>query len=65
MSGGFWEEGKTEVSARKGGMGFGSTNDQEWSVWRTSEEKVRSVRQVIMEEWGRYESIRNKVTGTR
>ncbi|KAF7347562.1 Copper homeostasis protein cutC like protein [Mycena venus] len=51
LSGGSWEEGGM-VHRRHGlGMGVGET---EWSVWMTSEEKVRSVRRFADAVWAEY-----------
>lgn len=53
MSGGRWEEGAMEVSARKEEMGFaaGEGGKGEWGVWRTSGEMVRRVRQEVDRLW--------------
>ncbi|KZT73324.1 hypothetical protein DAEQUDRAFT_684282 [Daedalea quercina L-15889] len=46
MSGGRWLPG--EAQYRRAGMGMG-VGDGEWAVWRTSEERVREVAQIISE----------------
>lgn len=45
MSGGRWVEGGMQF--RRDGMGMGAGRQVEWSVWRTSEQAVREVREIL------------------
>ncbi|EPQ60465.1 hypothetical protein GLOTRDRAFT_31628 [Gloeophyllum trabeum ATCC 11539] len=45
MSGGRWVEGGMQF--RRDGLGMGAGRQVEWSVWRTSEQAVREVREIL------------------
>jgi len=45
MSGGAWTDGGMEF--RPNGMGMGVGGEQDWAIWRTNEEAVWQVRQII------------------
>ena len=51
MSGGRWVPG--EAQYRKDGMGMG-VGEGEWAVWRTSEERVREVVEIISTTYDEY-----------
>ncbi|KAH9849216.1 copper homeostasis CutC domain-containing protein [Lenzites betulinus] len=52
LSGGGWVP--SDMEFRRDGMGMGVCGDGEWGVWRTSEEKVRAVRELVDKAWLEY-----------
>ena len=51
LSAGVWVDSVEEF--RKAGMGMGALGNNEWAVWRTSEEVVREVRQIVDDAWAK------------
>ncbi|KAI0828852.1 copper homeostasis CutC domain-containing protein [Trametes gibbosa] len=49
LSGGSWVP--SEMEFRREGMGMGVGGDGEWGIWRTNEEKVRAVREIVDKAW--------------
>lgn len=54
LSGGEWVP--SEMEYRRDSMGMGAGEVNEWSVWRTSEEKVRAAREVCDAIWKEFEN---------
>ncbi|KAL7285076.1 hypothetical protein ACG7TL_000168 [Trametes sanguinea] len=44
----------SEMEFRREGMGMGVGGEGEWSIWRTSEEKVRAVRGLVDYAWSEF-----------
>ncbi|CDO73444.1 hypothetical protein BN946_scf185013.g79 [Trametes cinnabarina] len=59
LSGGEWVP--SEMEFRREGMSMGVGGEADWAIWRTSEEKVREVREVVDRVWSEFaESQENK-----
>ncbi|KAI9060511.1 hypothetical protein FKP32DRAFT_1655802 [Trametes sanguinea] len=52
LSAGGWIPSAMEF--RREGMGMGVGGEGEWAIWRTSEEKVRAVREVVDKAWSEF-----------
>ncbi|KAI0654480.1 copper homeostasis CutC domain-containing protein [Cubamyces menziesii] len=52
LSAGGWTP--SEMEFRREGMGMGVGREGEWAIWRTSEQKVREVRELVDKAWLEY-----------
>ncbi|KAH9897742.1 copper homeostasis CutC domain-containing protein [Cubamyces lactineus] len=52
LSAGGWMP--SEMEFRREGMGMGVGGEGEWAIWRTSEQKVRAVRELVDKAWLEY-----------
>ncbi|KAI8990694.1 copper homeostasis CutC domain-containing protein [Trametes punicea] len=51
----------SEMEFRREGMGMGVDGEGEWAVWRTSEEKVRAVRDLADKAWSEFAEREERV----
>jgi copper homeostasis protein len=53
LSGGRWIPSRADRDGRPTGMGMG-VGENEWGIWRTDEEIIRQVREIVDKEWNEF-----------